>query len=152
MHHTKTKGDIGLAKVIADLTVKGYVPCVPLSEHQAYDIVAVGPDRAVFKLQVKYATLKSNGTVEVSVRRSWADRKGSHIRPYSEEEFDYYAVYCPQRDLVLYVANNPLRPISVRFNPSVNCQEKNVNWFHDYLDLPRESSETIRCTPEMAKT
>ena len=41
MHHTKTKADIGLTKVIADLTVKGYIPCIPLSEHQPYDVVAI---------------------------------------------------------------------------------------------------------------
>ena len=41
IHHTKTKADVGLAKVIADLAEKGHVPCVPLSEHQAYDLVVV---------------------------------------------------------------------------------------------------------------
>ncbi|MFC1480602.1 group I intron-associated PD-(D/E)XK endonuclease, partial [Candidatus Omnitrophota bacterium] len=41
MHHTKSKADLGLAKVIADLIQKGYVPCIPLSEHQPYDLLAV---------------------------------------------------------------------------------------------------------------
>lgn len=31
-------------------------------------------------------------------------------------------------------------------------QNQNVKWFRDYLILSRESSETIRCTPEMVKT
>ena len=152
MHHTKTKADVGLTKAIADLTSKGYVPCVPLSEHQPYDLVVVGRDGRMFKLQVKYAALKRNGTVEVRFRRSWADRNGSHTRAYSVEEFDFYAVYCPQQDVVLYVPNDRDCPKVIRFFESANRQERNVHWFREYLDLERESSETIRRTPEMAKT
>ena len=82
MHHTKMKADIGVAKVIGDLTVKGYVPCIPLSEHQSYDLVAISKAGEAFKIQVKYASLKSNGTIEVRFRSSWADRNGTHIRHY----------------------------------------------------------------------
>ena len=152
MHHTKTKADIGLTKVIADLTSKGYVPCIPLSEHQRYDLVAVGPEGWMFRLQVKFATLKKNATIEVRFRRNWADKNGCYSVPYSVEEFDFYAVYCPQRDIVLYVPNKPNLPKAIRFSESANSQERNVHWFHGYLTLERESSETIRRTPEMAKT
>ncbi len=41
MHYTKVKADIGVATTIADLTDKGYVQCIPLSEHQPYDLVVV---------------------------------------------------------------------------------------------------------------
>lgn len=152
MHHTKTKADVGLAKVIVDLTLKGYTPCLPLSEHQPYDIVAVDKRGNTFKLQVKYATLKDNGTLEVRFRRSWADRNGSHIKHYTKDEFDYYAIFCPNQDVVLYVPNSPKCPKAIRFSKSANHQKKNINWFNDYLVIKRESSETIRCTPEMVKT
>ena len=152
MHHTKTKADIGLAKVIADLTIKGYVPCVPLSEHQPYDIVAIAKDGKVFKLQVKYATLKANGTIEVRFRTSWADRNGTHIRHYTKDEFDNYALYCPEKDKVVYVPNSPECPKTIRFEKSANNQNRYVKWANDYLKLSEESSETIRCTPEMVKT
>lgn len=65
MHHTKTKADVGLPQVIADLVGKGFVPCIPLSEHQPYDLVAVSPQGKPFKLQVKFASLMKNGCVEV---------------------------------------------------------------------------------------
>ncbi|MDD5427649.1 MAG: group I intron-associated PD-(D/E)XK endonuclease [Candidatus Omnitrophica bacterium] len=99
MHHTKEKADIGVAKVIGDLAVKGYVPCIPLSEHQPYDVVAISKTGDVFKLQVKYASLKA-----------------------------------------------------IRFEKTINNQNLHVKWADDYLKLGWESSETIRCTPEMAKT
>lgn len=152
MHHTKAKGDIGLTKVIADLTTKGHVPCIPLSEHQPYDLVAIGKDGVAYKLQVKYASLKNNGTIEVRFRRCWADKNGTHIGHYAEDEFDYYAIYCPERDVVLYVRNSFDCPKVIRFDKTANNQTLSVKWFKDYLKLERESSETIRCTPEMVKT
>jgi len=152
LHHTKVKADIGLTKVISDLTVKGYVPCIPLSEHQPYDIVAIANNGTAFKIQVKYASLKRNGTIEVRFRRSWADKNGTHIKPYLKDEFDYYAIYCPEKDVVLYVSNSSNCPKAIRFSKPANNQMQDVKWAKDYLKLNRESSETIRCTPEMVKT
>ena len=152
MHHTKVKADIGLTKVIADLTLKGYTPCIPLSEHQPYDLVVIDKNGKAFKLQVKYASLKDNGVVDVRFRRNWADRKGSHTEHYSKDEFDYYAIYCPEKDVVLYIQNSPHCPKAIRFDKTANNQASKVKWFNDYLELKRKSSETIRCMPEMAKT
>ena len=135
MHHTKMKADIGVAKVIGDLTVKGYVPCIPLSEHQPYDVVAISKTGDAFKMQVKYASLKSNGTVEVRFRSSWADRNGTHIRHYRKEDFDFYAVYCPEKDKVLYISKDPKCPKAIRFEKPINNQNLHVKWANDYLKL-----------------
>jgi len=152
LHHTKGKADIGLAKVISDLTVKGYTSCIPLSEHQPYDVVAISRTGKAFKLQVKYSSLKANGTIEVRFRTSWADKKGIHIKHYSIGDFDYYAIYCPERESVLYVKNSSNCPKAIRFEKTANNQNQCVKWAKDYLKLDRESSETIRCTPETVKT
>lgn len=152
LHHTKFKADIGVAKVIADLTVKGYVPCVPLSEHQPYDLVVILDSKKAIRLQVKYATLNSNGTVDVKFRTSWADRNGTHTKHYTEDAFDYYAIYCPEKETVLYVPNSTDCPKKIRFDRALNNQIKCVKWANDYREMNRESSETIRHTPEMVKT
>ncbi len=151
MHHTKAKADLGVAKTIADLVQKGYVPCMPLSEHQAYDIVAVNNGNIV-KLQVKYATLQENGTIEIKFRTSWADKHGTHMKRYSESDFDYFAIYCPEKELVLYVPNKKDAPKILRFEKALNNQAKHIKWASDYLEIKRESSETIRHTPVMVKT
>ena len=104
----------------------------------------------MIKLQVKYSTLK-NGKVMVKFRSSWADRNGVHTRRYSESEFDYYAIYCPEKDEVIYVPNTVDCPKVIRFTKSRNNQNKSVNWASDFRVI-RESSETIRHTPEMVKT
>jgi len=152
VHHTKVKADIGVAKVIADLVTKGYVPCLPLSEHQPYDLVAVVNGGSVVKLQVKYATLQKNGIIEVKFRTSWVDKHGTHVKRYNENQFDYYAIYCPEKDTVLYVSNTLDCPKVIRFDKPGNNQGKYVKWAKDYRAIKRESSETIRHTPEMVKT
>jgi hypothetical protein len=133
MHHTKVKGDIGLCKVITDLTIKGYVPCVPLSEHQAFDLVVVRPDRSSIRMQVKYATLRKNGSVDIRYRRNWADKNGTHTIRYSKEEFDYYAVYCPEKETVMYIPNTLNCPKSIRFDKPLNNQKRHVKWANDFL-------------------
>jgi hypothetical protein len=152
MHHTKQKADVGVAKVIADLVEKGYVPCIPLSEHQAYDLVAVDTRGVAYKLQVKYSTSKKNGSVEIRFRTSWANKQGTHIKHYRSSDFDYYAVYCPDRNKVLYIPHRTGCPKVVRFDQSANNQLLGVHWAKDYLNIQRESSETTRRTPEMVKT
>jgi len=151
LHHTKFKADIGVAKCIADLASKGYVPCIPLSEHQPYDIVAVLGNGPAIKLQVKYAALK-NGVVEIKFRTSWADKHGSHTKHYNKDDFDFYAIYCPEKDKVLYVPNSLNSPKIIRFEKTLNNQGKSVKWADDYQVIKRESSETIRHTPVKVKT
>jgi len=151
LHHTKFKADIGAAKCIADLVSKGYVPCIPLSEHQPYDIVAVLDNGSAVKLQVKYAALR-NGVAEVKFRTSWADKHGSHTKHYNKDDFDFYAIYCPDKDKVLYVPNSSDCPKIIRFEKTLNNQEKYVKWANDYQVIKRESSETIRHTPVKVKT
>ncbi len=104
------------------------------------------------RLQVKYATLKKNGTIDVKFRTSWADKNGTHMKRYSENEFDYYAIYCPEKEVVLYVPNTIDCPKIIRFEKPHNNQGKYVKWARNYLAMKRESSETIRHTPEMVKT
>lgn len=152
MHHTKVKADIGLSKVISNLMMMECIPCIPLSEHQPYDIVAVAKNGSIFRIQVKYASLKKNGTIDVRFRRNWADSKGSYSKAYSADEFDFYAIYCPEKESVLYVPNNENCPKAIRFDKPANNQAKNVKWANDYLFIKRESSETIRHRPETAKT
>jgi hypothetical protein len=135
MHHTKNKADIGVTQVIADLTSKGFVPCIPLSEHQPYDLVAVNDNGKLLKLQVKYASLMKNGCVEVKSKTVWADRNGNHIRKYRRSDFDYYAIYCPTKKVILYIPNTSNCPTYVRFEKTKNNQNMHVRWAEEYLNL-----------------
>lgn len=95
-HHTKDKGDIASAIVIADLTKKGYSVFIPLSEHLPFDLIAY-KEKQTYRIQVKYS---SDGFIKNS--SSWADKTGNHRHLYKQEDFDFYAVYLPEKETVVY--------------------------------------------------
>jgi hypothetical protein len=41
MHHTKEKGDLGVAKAYCDLVEKGYLVLFPSTEHTPFDLVTM---------------------------------------------------------------------------------------------------------------
>ncbi|HEX5058311.1 MAG TPA: group I intron-associated PD-(D/E)XK endonuclease [Kofleriaceae bacterium] len=65
-HHTKNKGDFGLVQAMADLTAKGWAILVPLTEHEAFDLVACREGRFL-RVQVKYRAM-SRGCVTLHFR------------------------------------------------------------------------------------
>ena len=52
-HHTKDKGDLGVAKAQADLVQRGYLVLTPFSEHAPFDLVAYR-EHEFLRIQVKY--------------------------------------------------------------------------------------------------
>jgi hypothetical protein len=102
-HHTKDKGDKGLGFVIADLLASSIQVALPISEHLPFDCIAIAEDGRLSRLSVKYRTLGKHGSVEVSLRSSWADRHGSHVRKHARTEYDAIAVYCPESKKCYFV-------------------------------------------------
>lgn len=134
-HHTKDKGDIAVAKAIADLASRGAAVLLPLTEHAAFDLVAFFDDR-FFRVQVKYRTVK-NGSVTVRFRSTWADRHGVHASPMSKEEVDVVLVYCPDTDRCYYVDHHQHRKeVSLRIDPPRSGQRHGVNFADDQLVMP----------------
>jgi len=79
-HHTKDKGDVGVAHAIADLANQGFVVLTALCEHAPFDLVAYR-DGTFARVQVKYRTLASNGAIKVNFVSSWSDSRGTYHRP-----------------------------------------------------------------------
>ena len=69
-HHTKNKGDLGVVEAMADLTRKGWSIFVPLTEHEAFDLVAYRDGRFL-RVQVKYRAM-DRSTVTVHFKSTWA--------------------------------------------------------------------------------
>lgn len=97
MHHTKDKGDIAAAKAIADLVDKGYSVFTPVvCEHLPFDLIAY-KDGQCYRIQAKY---NSNGAVKN--KTSWTDKNGCHEKKYKTGDFDFYALYLPDINKVIY--------------------------------------------------
>jgi hypothetical protein len=143
-HHTKQKGDIGLTAVIKDLTVRGYFISLPITENAPFDLIA-SDLKDNYRIQVK-ARSSRNGTVEVQLKTSWADKTGSHYARYSEDDFDILAVYALDEDKCLYIKNDGEKSITIRFSKPKNNQQSRVNVWQDFQLFP--PSETIRDAPK----
>jgi hypothetical protein len=143
-HHTKDKGDVGVAKVYADLVSKGYVVLFPATEHAPFDLVAYAEPQFV-RVQVKYRSARS-GAIKVAFRSYWSDRSGIHERRMNKSAIDVIAVYCPDVDECFYV--DPTKhgeTVSLRISPARNGQQLGVLESDSFRELPesgRSSSVT----------
>ena len=124
-HHTKDKGDLGVAKAHADLASKGFTVLFPATEHAPFDLVAYAAGE-FHRLQVKYRSARA-GAVKVHFRSMWTDRNGTHMTPTDKKAIDVVCIYCPETDDCYYV-----RPaehgasVSLRITPSRNGQQLGV--------------------------
>ncbi len=110
VHITKTKGDLAVAKVIADLTEKGYVILTPLiSEHLPFDLVAY-KDQKMLRIQVKHST---DGIIKNKTQ--WSSRNKNHVKTYNMNDFDYYAVKNTNLDDIQVNLNH----IHINFDPTL---------------------------------
>lgn len=141
-HHTKTKGDIGLVKIIADLTFKGLDCLLPIAEHLPFDLIAYDQETGnLYKIQCKFRN-KRKGGLDISVRTSYLGGQGSVSKRYADGSFDVLAIYSPDTDAVYYIEERELEgkttSIKLRIdapNPEF-CKEHNCNMAKDYLNFP----------------
>lgn len=124
---TKLKGDVGATQVIADLSKKGFVIFTPVvCESLPFDIVAY-KDGKFIRIQCKYS---AGGSVPKAT--SWADKNGSHIKKYSDNDFEYFGIYLPDIDKVIYP--------SVKFKGSIIATKVRNSatpfyWWEDFVNL-----------------
>ncbi len=128
-HHTKDKGDLAVAQVIADLIGHGIQVCLPISEHLPFDLVAVSPSfKELTRVQVKYAAAKG-GVLKLLLRSSHADHRGVHHRRVRLDEIDAFALFCPEAGTVYYIRRDEIPAglqcdAALRLGPTKNGQVK----------------------------
>ena len=136
VHHTKSKGDLGVLKAQLDLFEQGFTVFVPLTEHCPFDLVAYrgGEFRRV---QVKYRAIDKSGKIDVKFSTCWTDKEGTHTVPVDKTEIDVYCVYCPDTDDCYYL--DPAKfgsTASLRVERPKNSQSKRVNFAADFRRVP----------------
>lgn len=136
VHHTKTKGDLGVLKAQCALAEQGYTVLIPLTEHAEFDLVGY-KNGCFIKIQVKYRSLDTKGSLQVHFRSMWADTNGLHVTLTDKDEIDWYCIYCPETDNCYFL--NPKefgRSVTLRVNTSKNNQEQGVHFANDFLWIP----------------
>jgi hypothetical protein len=134
-HHTKNKGDLGVAKVFADLVEKGYALLLPATEHAPFDLVAWDGERFI-RVQVKYRSAR-RGVIKLQFHSVWNDRHGTHVRPMDKASVDVVALYCPEVDQCFYVDPSGVGGgVTLRLEPTANCQEVGIRYAHQFRQMP----------------
>lgn len=124
---SKQKGDIGAIKVISDLAEKGYVILTPLvCESLPFDVVAY-KDGKFTKIQCKYT---SNGSAPKAT--SWTDKHGSHKRKYRDGDFDYYGLYLPSINKVIYPS---IKFAGSTIRSTIPATNQKFYWWEDFKDF-----------------
>jgi hypothetical protein len=123
----KVKGDIATSKVIADLTEKGYIVFTPaVCEHAPFDMIAF-KNGELFRIQAKFSS-----TGKIQNKQVWNDKHGTHIRIYSLTDFDYYAIYLPNINTIIYpnisFGGETIKTIKT------NCTNS-YYWYEDFLNF-----------------
>lgn len=135
LHHTKNKGDLGMFHAQLDLASKGFGLLLPLTEHEAFDLVAYRNDRFL-RVQVKYRAA-AGGVLRIHFSTSWADRHGTHTAPIDKQAVDLLCVYCPDTQRCYYLDPQAFhRTVYLRLSAAGNSQKARVKWADDFLDLP----------------
>ena len=126
-HHTKDKGDVGVAHAIADLADQGFVVLTALCEHAPFDLVGY--------------------------RSSWSDSHGASARPVEKNEVDVLCIYCPDTGACYYVDPRTFgSSVSSRVTPSRNGQACNVLVAGHFRAVPaalgsRQIDQTVSTVP-----
>ena len=134
-HHTKNKGDYGLFQAQLDLVKKGYGILLPITEHEAFDLVAYRGDTFT-RIQVKYRRAV-NGVILLPFSSSWADRHGVHTVLMDKSAVDLVCIYCPDTDRCYYIDPRRFRSaVRIRLDETRNGQTKGVWYAKDFLEIP----------------
>jgi hypothetical protein len=88
---TQRKGDIAVAKAIADFTERGWDVSLPITESASYDLV-VDDGNALFRVQVRYW---GGQQTWVDLRNTNTNTKGSHKKHRVKDSYDWLYAYRP---------------------------------------------------------
>jgi hypothetical protein len=131
-HITKDKGDLAVYKTMLDLTIKGYDIFTSVSEHLHFDLIACKGNK-LYRIQVKYS---AGGNIRK--KTSWQDKNGNHTRMYEAYDFDYYAIYLPNKDVVVYPS---ISYRGAKITTELPMNAKPFYWYEDFLDLTQTATK-----------
>ena len=122
-------GNQSEAIVLGAYLKAGFTVSVPFSSGSSYDLL-VDTGSIILKIQVKTGWL-SQGVLKYKCLRR--QPKSETRRPYSEDEVDYLAIYCPANEMLygIPIKNHPTLGW-LRIEPVKNGQAKLIRWASDF--------------------
>lgn len=102
--NVNTKGSIGEALMLADLTKAGYHVFKPFSDHVSVDFIVANAVKHLVRLQVKYRQIE-RGKIILPLHSVVNGKKAA----VDLTLMDAWAIYNPDHDTILYVTKADLR-------------------------------------------
>ena len=116
--NTTEKGQIGLAKTIADLVSKGYNVFLPFADVNVVDLVCMNSNGDLKRIQIKYKK-KTGGCISIPLQ---GVQNGQRVN-INLKMVDMFAVYCPDNDEVYYVPTEVLINSGKQTSHSIRIDE-----------------------------
>ncbi len=130
---TDQKGAIAETAITAAAVRLGIGVWRPVVGGERYDLI-FDVHRRLLKVQCKWAVRRGEA-ISVRCYSSGRTRGGFVKQPYSREEIDALAAYCPDLDCCHFLPLERFPPrilIQLRLSPARNNQVARVNWAADY--------------------
>jgi hypothetical protein len=131
--HSKQLGAMGVLRVAAHLMSEGLSVFAEMGDLSRVDLIVLVNQQPI-KIQVKTRNLQ-DGKITVDSRKSGP---GYQYR-YKPDDVDVFAIYIPQRDLILFLNVNQVLKAKgttvIRVDKPKNNQDKGIHWFENYLDF-----------------
>ena len=130
---TDQKGAIAESAVIHAAAKLGIGVYKPISDGERYELI-LDLRPPLLRVQCKWARLSA----EVVIVRCYSCRRsasGMVVRPYTADEADAIAAYCPDTDRCYLLSPDVFdgrRAVQLRIVPSRNNQRLGVNWADDF--------------------
>ena len=147
---TSGKGNVSELKVLTAYSEAGFVVAVPFGGGAPYDLI-VDLGHRVLKIQVKTGRLR-NGCVLFPTTR-FVGHYGTQRQRYKDDEFDLFAIYCPDNSEVYAVPMlKELTEGRLRICETRNNQKQNVRWakefsFENHVKELRKEMELVGIEP-----
>ena len=130
---TQKKGNLGLVKIITDLTEKEISVSLPISESEKYDLIAE-KNNICKTVQVRY-TSKNNGSISIKLRGIWSNSNGYQVRNRNQEDFDILAVYCPDTQQSYYIKSEDFsckNALTLRVDDTLKKNDSRIRMASDF--------------------
>lgn len=135
-NNSKSKGNIGEAKVLARLVELGCSVLLPFGDNERYDLVVENSSKHLLKAQVKYSSqLESDGCLEFQLYSS-KNHTTNKVKSGYVGEIDIFLLYHSVTDevyLLTPIDFENRKSMFLRTKPTVNKQSKKVNFATDYI-------------------
>lgn len=92
------KGNVGLAKVLTELTCKGMFCFLPFTDTTCVDLIVANQNMKTLRVQVKHKKI-TNGCINVKC----ASVINGKTILLNKEHIDYFMVYCPDNSKIYYL-------------------------------------------------